>query len=109
MDGHHLRVQVADDLHPSKAAPQVVSCNSIPEVKAILEGMIFEALEELSRGDYARGDGDDTASPGIGPEGGISAPRITISQWADRHRKLSRNRLPNLVNGSPTGRNTSGR
>jgi len=59
---------------PGKAAPQVVSCNSIPEVKAILEGMIFEALEELSRGDYARGDGDDTASPGIGPEGGISAP-----------------------------------
>jgi phage terminase Nu1 subunit (DNA packaging protein) len=50
---------------PGKAAPQVVSCNSIAEVKAVLEQMIFEALDELSRGDYPRGEeGDQESSPG---------------------------------------------
>ena len=56
---------------PGKAAPQVVSVQFHPEKsKAILERMAFEALDELSRGDYSRGeDGDQEPSP-VDAEGG---------------------------------------
>jgi phage terminase Nu1 subunit (DNA packaging protein) len=70
---------------PGKAAPQVVSCNSITEVKSILERMAFEALDELSRGDYARGeDGDQEPSP-VDAEGGrpsASADRKRVGRPA---------------------------
>jgi phage terminase Nu1 subunit (DNA packaging protein) len=54
---------------PGKAAPQVVACNSIPEVKALLEQMVIEALSELSRGDYPRSKGGDRESPSFDIEG----------------------------------------
>ena len=57
---------------PGKAAPQVVSCNSISEVKAILERMVFEALDELSRGDYSRGEDSDQESSPVDAEGSRS-------------------------------------
>lgn len=57
---------------PGKAAPQVVSCNSISEVKAVLERMVFEALDELSRGDYSRGEDSDQESSPVDAEGSRS-------------------------------------
>ena len=38
---------------PKKCAPQVVGVNSISEIEGILEQMIMEALDELSRADYS--------------------------------------------------------
>lgn len=38
---------------PKKTAPQVVGVNSIPTIEGIMEQMIFEALDELSRADYS--------------------------------------------------------
>lgn len=76
---------------PGKAAPQVVSCNSIAEVKAVLEQMIFEALDELSRGDYARGeDGAQESSP-VDAEGSRST--------ASPHRKRVGRPAPEAIPG----------
>jgi len=58
---------------PGKAAPQVVACNSITEVKALLEQMVIEALSELSRGDYPRSKGGDQESPSFDIKGSGSA------------------------------------
>ena len=38
---------------PKKCAPQVVGVNSISTIEGILEQMIMEALDELSRADYS--------------------------------------------------------
>ena len=38
---------------PKKTAPQVAGVNSIPTIEGIMEQMIFEALDELSRADYS--------------------------------------------------------
>jgi len=38
---------------PKKCAPQVVGVNSISEIEGMLEKMIMEALDELSRADYS--------------------------------------------------------
>jgi phage terminase Nu1 subunit (DNA packaging protein) len=36
-----------------KAAPQVVACSSIPEVKDLLQKEVYEALDELAGADYS--------------------------------------------------------
>ena len=54
----------------TKAAPRLVGCSSIPEIKSILRGMNEEALSELSGFDFSRcdgsGAGDDTESDTAG-------------------------------------------
>ena len=38
---------------PGKIAPQIVGVNTIPEVKGLVEGVIFEALDEISAEDLS--------------------------------------------------------
>ena len=55
---------------PKKAAPQVFGVNSLPEIEAILERMIVEALDELSHADYSgSGEGDSEPQEGDGVAG----------------------------------------
>lgn len=58
---------------PGKVAPQLVSCNSIAEVKEILERAIYEALDELSIRDYS-GIVAGCADGITGGDGAVEAP-----------------------------------
>ena len=55
---------------PKKTAPQVAGVNSIPTIEGIMEQMIFEALDELSRADYSgSSESDFEAEEGDGVAG----------------------------------------